>query len=170
MKSILLLSITMLFISNVRSQSPVIRLYAYSRVTNSGVPDFNNKNQNTESSNLPKDYFIYAEIKKGTGINISTAFIDGKYYNVTIKKIKTPVIKDQYEGVMNSNKKYILVKKSNNDMFEIKRNDQINDLSLLSKAEKMRKENSLMLIAKYKATILYPVLKNITVLQPVQGM
>ena len=37
------------------------------------------------------------------------------------KKIKTPVIKDHSEGVINSNKKYILVKKSNNDVYEIKK-------------------------------------------------
>ncbi len=170
MKTIFLLMITLLVISTVKSQSPIVKLYAFSRITSSGIPDFNTGNKTTDPDFLQIHYFIYAEIKKGSKILMDKAFIDGKYYNVTIKKIKTPVIKDRSEGVINSNKKYILVKKSNNDVYEIKRDDQIYDISILAEAQKMHKENSLMLIIKYKTAILYPVLKTIIVLQPVPGM
>jgi len=152
-------------------QAQQVKLYAYSRATTPGIiPDPNNDRTKQNTVELPKTYFIYAEVKKGAKIKVSAAYIDGRYYNVSTKKVKTPVIKDRYEGVMNSDQKNILVKKTSNDVYQVIPGDECSNFKDKQTADSMRKTNTVMLVMSYNQTKLYPALPVIKTLAPVQGM
>jgi len=166
-----LLLIFLLGCSALQAQSQQVKLYAYSRVTTPGIiPDPNNDRAKQNTIELPKAYYIYAEVKKGARIKVAAAFIDGRYYAVSARKVKTPVIKDRYEGVMNSDQKDILVKKTSNDVYEIIPGDECSNFKDKKTAEAMRKTNAVMLVMNYNQTKLYPALPVIKTLTPVQGM
>jgi len=156
----------------VQAQTPQIRVYAYSREITPGIiPDPGNDSiKKMPPVQLPKVYHIYAEIKKGYRVHINTAFIDGQYYHVSMQKVKTPVIKDRYEGMMNSDQKDLLVKRTANDVYEIKLGNTCLAFTGKKNADTMRTGKAVMLIADYKKTTSYPGLPEIKMLSPVQGM
>jgi hypothetical protein len=66
--------------SSAMAQPPVT-LYGYSRPTVPGIPGVQGKDV------FPLKYYLYVELKPGSRVSAEWAWIGGKYYDCTLKKV-----------------------------------------------------------------------------------
>ena len=93
------------------AQSPVAT-YGYSRATLPGIPGEQAK------SVFPDGYYLYVEVKRGSRVSAEWAWVRGKYYDCTLRKISTPVLVESDPGVP-TEKKMTLVSKTSNDVYSV---------------------------------------------------
>jgi hypothetical protein len=93
------------------AQSPVT-MYGYSRATLPGIPGVQGKDV------FPLKYYLYVEVKPGSRVSAEWAWIGGKYYDCTLKKVSTPVLVESDPGVP-TEKKETLVPKTSNDVYGV---------------------------------------------------
>jgi hypothetical protein len=97
--------------SSAMAQPPVT-LYGYSRATVPGIPGVQGKDV------FPLKYYLYVEVKPGSQVSAEWAWIGGKYYDCTLKKVSTPVLVESDPGVP-TEKKETLVPKTSNDVYGV---------------------------------------------------
>jgi hypothetical protein len=97
--------------SSAMAQSPVT-MYGYSRATLPGIPGVQGKDV------FPLKYYLYVEVKPGSRVSAEWAWIGGKYYDCTLKKVSTPVLVESDPGVP-TEKKETLVPKTSNDVYGV---------------------------------------------------
>jgi len=147
-------------------QQPLLKIYAYSQATVSGIPDHK---QDSAINRLPKKYFIYAEVKKGTMLSVEGLWLNGKYYTVTtVKKVVTPVVLSN--TAVPTKEKDTLVKKTNNDVYSIAPGEKANRHTIGAEEQKLGQENQLVIVFKNKDKSYFGTAKVIKELAPVAGM
>jgi hypothetical protein len=97
--------------SSAMAQSSVT-MYGYSRATVPGIPGVQGKDV------FPLKYYLYVEIKPGSRVSAEWAWVGGKYYDCTLKKVSTPVLVESDPGVP-TEKKETLVPKTSNDVYGV---------------------------------------------------
>ncbi len=157
---------------NLCAQSPVVKVYAYSRETIPGIlPRFDDDSSRKAHPVVrPKAFYIYVETKKGKSISIGHVYADGKYFKTSFKKISTPVTIDKINGLPGKNNVEKLVSKTANDVYELRLLDETADWTGMAAAERSRKKNPLMVCITLGRKQYYPVLKEVTELEPVHGL
>lgn len=97
--------------SSAMAQSP-IAAYGYSRATIPGIPGEHAK------SVFPVGYHLYVEVKRGSRASAEWAWVRGKYYDCTLRKVSTPVLVES-DPVVPTDKKEMLVSKTSNDVYSV---------------------------------------------------
>lgn len=97
--------------SSAMAQSSVT-MYGYSRATVPGIPGVQGKDV------FPLKYYLYIEVKPGSRVSAEWAWVGGKYYDCTLKKVSTPVLVESDPGVP-TEKKETLVPKTSNDVYGV---------------------------------------------------
>lgn len=97
--------------SSAMAQSSVT-MYGYSRATVPGIPGVQGKDV------FPLKYYLYVEVKPGSRVSAEWAWVGGKYYDCTLKKVSTPVLVESDPGVP-TEKKETLVPKTSNDVYGV---------------------------------------------------
>lgn len=171
-KKLLLIAFSFMMLPGIKAQSPVVKVYAYSRETIPGIiPKFDDDSTRKAFPVVrPKAFFIYVETKKGKAVSIGHVYADGRYFKTSFKKISTPVTIDKINGLPAKNNVEQLVSKTNNDVYELRFLEEATAWNGMAAAERARKKNPLMVCVTMGRRQYYPVVKEVTELEPVHGL
>lgn len=153
------------------AQPPVVKAYAYSQKTISGIREEivnDDEGVKQRESPFPTTYFLYAEVKKGTKLSVTGVWIENKYYSSALKKVKTPVLLENESVPLKE--KDTLLKRTSNDVFALTLNEEKKWESPNADIKKLTENNKAIFFLKYNNTLVNVPVKNIKELQPKAAM
>lgn len=143
MKKIFFYPIFLFFTLASCAQPSAVKTHIYSRVTLPGMRPEND----TDNTNFPKNYFIYAEVKKGVSFTAEGCWIDGRYFPVTgFEKITTPVIVMEQSVI--KEQLDTLVQKTANDVYQLTAGEEKSRSAANDGERKLVSENKFVLLLK----------------------
>ena len=140
-------------------ESPVKETLAYSRKTISGIPGGPGQNP------LPTSYLIYVVVKKGTTVSATGAYVQGKPYGATLKRVDSPVLVEHDVNVPTATKD-TLVKKTSDDVYEVDLAEGA-AASCGEGADKLTQQHEVVVCLKSGSSSWYGLAAKIVPLQPV---
>jgi hypothetical protein len=167
MKKILLCCLMIAASNIMMAQTPALIIYAYSRATLPGIPP--NTETGEQSNPFPLTYYIYLKVPKGQKIKVEGAWIKGKYFPVSIEKVKSPVMIDDDVATINK-KKLTLVGKTSLDVYSLTQAEEKNRIVENENERKKVVDNELVLEYKINDKKGYATIKKFKVLPPAAAM
>lgn len=165
---LIFLCILMVITEGLVAQSPVKKTFAYSRQTTSGIPEGDSVRGVTQKP-LLTSYFIYIVVKKDAPLSIRTTWVQGKYYDATLRKVNSPVLVDRDVAVP-TGKKDTLVGKTSGSVYQVELKEEKSWTPKDDAEKKLMQSNEVVVFLEAGQSIWYGSVRKIKTLHPAFGM
>jgi hypothetical protein len=158
-----------ILISQLVFAQPVTKIYGYSQSFTPGIVPQRDIAEKPGTANRKShtiiNYYIYIKLAGPVPVQLQQIWIKDRWYKIiSSPQVKTPVYTDQ-PG------KKLLVPLTGYKVLQVKLGDTLTTIVTPSSAvRKMTNNSELVLVYKWKGNIYYSQLKQVTVLERVQGI
>ena len=158
------------FTLSLMAQSSIVKIYAYSRRTISGIrEEVVSKGDSSQQrvSPFPVDYFLYVSVGKGSPVSINGVWLGDQFYKASLRKVKTPVVIENNSVVK---QKETLVPKTSNDVYAVTLKESGSPASFSAAEKELTQDNEAVFFFISQKKPCTKAVKKITPLTPISAM
>lgn len=144
--------------SSAMAQSSV-EMYGFSRATVPGIPG------PQAQGVFPPTYYLYVEVKRGSRVSAEWAWVRGRYYECSLKKVSTPVLVESDPGVP-TEKKEVLVPKTFGDVYSVVLGSAKIRTDSTDKEKELIADNEAVIALLVNQSAVYAAVQTIKALRP----
>jgi hypothetical protein len=168
MKVILFCLLVPMTCSAATVDCPVEKTVAYSRQTTSGIPGSSTLAGSPDRP-VAVSYFIYVVLKKGTVPSAAGLWLEGKFYDASLKRVDSPVVV-AHDAVVPTGKKDTLVGKTSGDVYQIDPGAERTWKPGSDAEQKLTQGNQVVVFLKVGQATCYSSVREVKALPPAPGM